>query len=124
MDVGKEREENGSLSVGSWLVCFSYQLSIASGGLGQHGVADFETLRGGMKILSFPSFVFPFSFFLLSCLILSYQVLMDINCKGMGFDDLLTKLQLGVEQGCVQKQAIANIARCVCTTAGRFDKKK
>lgn len=44
-----------------------------------------------------------------------FQVLVGINCKGMGFDDLLIKLQSGVEQGGdkLQKQAIANIARCM-----------
>lgn len=60
-------------------------------------------------------FGFIFSYFFIF-VILVVQVLVGINCKGMGFDDLLIKLQSGVEQGGdkLQKQAIANIARYVC----------
>ncbi|CAM9131475.1 unnamed protein product, partial [Ectocarpus sp. 12 AP-2014] len=51
----------------------------------------------------------------LASLLNLFKILVGINHKGMGFDDLLGALQNGVANGGdrLQKQAIGNIARCM-----------
>ncbi|CAM9481770.1 unnamed protein product, partial [Ectocarpus sp. 8 AP-2014] len=51
----------------------------------------------------------------LASLLNLFKILVGINHKGMGFDDLLGALQSGVANGGdrLQKQAIGNIARCM-----------
>eukprot|EP00903_Cladosiphon_okamuranus_P016633 g15341.t1 len=51
----------------------------------------------------------------LASLLNLFKILVGINHKGMGFDDLLVALQNGMANGAdrLQKQAIGNIARCM-----------